>query len=99
MVNWMHANPLSTTSGFRGNGTATEASGPIVCRWEDDPGEDCPRIAGKSPERESLVRAMGAGWQWRTARRGASGSETEVGTGTTATGRGRTAKGSKGPWV
>jgi transposase len=93
----MHANSRSTTAGFRSNGAATEASGPIVRGWQDDPGRDCPRIAGKPPERKSLVQAMEA-WRWRsTARRRPSGSQTEVGTTATATCRGCTAKGSKGP--
>ena len=93
----MHENSHSTTAGFRGHEAATEASGPIVRGWQDDPGEDCPRIGGKPPEREPLVQAMEAWWRWRTARRGPSGPQTEAGTTTTGTYRGRTAKGSKGP--
>jgi hypothetical protein len=92
----MHGNLHSTTAGFRGHGAATEASGPIVRSWQDDPGGDCPRIGGKPPERKPLVQAMEAGWRRRTARRGPSGPQTEVGTTGTATCRGRTAKGSKG---
>jgi len=95
----MHANSRSTTAGFRGDGAATEASGPIIRDWQDDPGGDRPRIASKPPERKSLVQAMEAGRRWRTARRGPSRSQTEVGTTATATCRGRTAKGSKGPRV
>lgn len=95
----MHANSRSTTAGFRGDGAATEASGPIIRGWQDDPGGDRPRIASKPPERKSLVQAMEAGRRWRTARRGPSRSQTEVGTTATATCRGRTAKGSKGPRV
>ena len=65
--------------------------------WQDDPGGDCPRIAGKPAERKPLVQTMEAWGQRRTARRGPSGSQTEVGTTTTATCRGGTAKGSQGP--
>ena len=95
----MDANSRSTTAGFRGDGAATEASGPIIRGWQDDPGGDRPRIASKPPERKSLVQAMEAGRRWRTARRGPSRSQTEVGTTATATCRGSTAKGSKGPRV
>ena len=93
----MHANSRSTTAGFRGDGAATEASGAIVRGWQDDPGGDCPRIACKPSECEPVVHAMEGWGRQGTARRGASGSQTEVGTTATATCRGCTAKGSKGP--
>jgi len=93
----MHGNLHSTTAGFRGHGAATEASGSVIRGWQDDPGGDCPRIGCKPPERKPLVHAMEAWGRQGTARRGASGSQTEVGTRTTATCRGRTAKGSKVP--
>lgn len=93
----MHENLHSTTAGFRGHGAATEASGSIVRGWQDDPGRDCPRIAGKPPERQPLVQAVEGWGRWRTSGRGPSGSQTEVGTTTTATCRVGTAKGSKGP--
>ena len=92
-----HENSHSTTAGFRGHGAAKKASGPIVLSWETDPGRDCPRIGGKSPERKPLVQGMEA-WGWQgTARRGPSRSQTEVGTTAVAACRGGTAKGSKGP--
>jgi len=93
----MHGNLHSSTAGFRGYGAATEASGSVIRGWQDDPGGDCPRIACKPSERKPVVHAMEAWGRQGTTRRGASGSQTEVGTRTTTRGRGRTAKGSKVP--
>jgi hypothetical protein len=92
----MHANTHSTSTRFRSNGAATEASGPSVRRWKDAPGGNCPRIAGKPAERKSLVPAMEARRQRRTARRGPGRPQGEVGPTATAIYRCGTAKGSQG---
>lgn len=93
----MHGNSHPTTAGFRGDGATTETSGSIVRGWQDDPGGYCPRIGGKPPKCKPLVRAMEAWRRKGTARRGSSGSQTEVGTTATGTCRDRTTKRSKGP--
>ena len=92
----MHANTHPTSTRFHSHGAATEASGPSVRRWQGDPGGNCPRIAGEPPERKSLVQAMEAGRQRRTARRGAGRPQGEVGPAATAIARWRTAQGSQG---
>ena len=91
----MHANTHSTSTRFRSNGAATEASGPSVRRWQDDPGGNCSRITGKPPERNPLAQAMEARGQRRTARRAAGRPQGEVGPTATAIYRCRTAKGSQ----
>ena len=92
----MHANTHSTSTRFRSNGAAAEASGSSVRRWQDDLGGNCSRIAGEPPERKSLVQAMEAWRQRRNARRGSGRPQGEVGPGATAIDRWRTAKGSQG---